>query len=177
VGTADSATQQELAEEILGRLARRYSTATVLFHHAVADRLGLGPADHKCLDLLLERGPMTGSELAAITGLTSGAVSGVVARLEQTGRLRRVPHPHDGRKQMLSPAPEGVEDVREVFETLRVDAASLLEGFDADQLAAIAQFLERATDHAYRRAAVLRAHKLLPSDRPLPVQTSEKGST
>jgi DNA-binding MarR family transcriptional regulator len=167
----------ELAEAILGRLARRHSTATVLFHHAVADRLGLGPADHKCLDLLLERGPMTGSELAAITGLTSGAVSGVVARLEQTGWLRRVPHPDDGRKQLLSPSPRGVQDVQEVFETLPGDAAPLLDGFDADQLAAIAQFLTRATDYAYRRAAVLRADKLLPSDRPVPAETSEKGST
>jgi DNA-binding MarR family transcriptional regulator len=120
---------------------------------------------------------MTGSELAAITGLTSGAVSGVVARLEQTGWLRRVPHPDDGRKQLLSPSPQGVQDVQEVFETLRVDAAPLLEGFDADQLAAIAQFLTRATDYAYRRAAVLRADKLLPSDRPAPAETSEKGST
>jgi hypothetical protein len=50
--------KHELAEEIVGRLARRHSTAVVLFHHAVAERLGLGPTDHKCLDLLRERGPM-----------------------------------------------------------------------------------------------------------------------
>ena len=75
MGDADARTR-ELGEEILGKLARRHSTATVLFHHAVADRLGLGPADHKCLDLLVERGSMTGSELAAVTGLTSGAITG-----------------------------------------------------------------------------------------------------
>ena len=49
-------TQHDVAEEIVGRLARRHSTAVVLFHHAVAERLGLGPTDHKCLDLLRERG-------------------------------------------------------------------------------------------------------------------------
>jgi len=74
--------KQDLAEEIVGRLARRHSTAVVLFHHAVAERLGLGPTDHKCLDLLRERGATTGSELASITGLTTGAITGVVARLE-----------------------------------------------------------------------------------------------
>ncbi|HKQ02978.1 MAG TPA: MarR family transcriptional regulator [Actinomycetes bacterium] len=173
----DAGTRGELAEEILGGLARRHSTATVLFHHAVADRLGLGPTDHKCLDLLLERGPMTGSELAAITGLTSGAISGVVARLEQTGRLDRVPHPHDGRKQVLSPSPQGIQDVLHVFETVRADTAPLLEGFDTNQLAAIAQFLTRATELAYRRAAILRAQKLLPSERASPVKTGDKGST
>ena len=80
--------KHELAEEIAGRLMRQYSTAVVLFHHAVAERLGLGPADHKCLDLVRERGVMTGSDLAAITGLTTGAITGVVGRLERAGSGR-----------------------------------------------------------------------------------------
>jgi hypothetical protein len=50
--------RHQLAEEIVGRLARQHSTAVVLFHHAVAERLGLGPSDHKCLDLLRDRGAM-----------------------------------------------------------------------------------------------------------------------
>jgi hypothetical protein len=54
----------KLVDEIVGRLARRHSAAVVLFHHAVAERLGLGPTDHKCLDLLRESGPMAGSDLA-----------------------------------------------------------------------------------------------------------------
>src|SRR5437867_10829830 len=91
--------QRELAEEIVGRLVRRHSIAAVLFHHAVAERLGLGPTDHKCLDLLRELGAVTGSELATITGLTTGAVTGVVSRLEQAGYLRRGPDPHDGRSE------------------------------------------------------------------------------
>jgi DNA-binding MarR family transcriptional regulator len=149
----------ELAAEINGSLARRHSTATVLFHHALADRLGLGPTDHKCLDLLHERAPMTASELAAITGLTSGAITGVVARLERTGRLRREPHPHDRRKQVLRPTPEAVREVQQVFQALP-DAGGVLEGFDAHQLAAIAEFLARATELAYRRATLLRAQVL-----------------
>src|SRR5437764_13297262 len=98
--------KRKLADEIVGQLARRHSTATVLFHHAVADRLGLGPTDHKCLDLLREHGALTGSGLAAITGLTSGAITGVVARLERAGFLRRESDSNDGRRQILNPAPE-----------------------------------------------------------------------
>src|SRR6266436_276162 len=86
--------KNELTEEIVGRLVRRHSTAVVLFHHAVAERLGIGPTDHKCLDLLRERGAITGSELAGLTGLTTGAITGVVARLETAGFLRRKPDPH-----------------------------------------------------------------------------------
>ena len=107
--------QPELVEAIVGRLARRHSTATVLFHHAVAERLGLGPTDLKCLDVLRERGEMTGSELVAITGLTNGAITGVVARLERAGypsatsirfdSLERLPHECLGNCKRLCHAP------------------------------------------------------------------------
>lgn len=157
--------QHELVEEIVGRLARRHSTAAVLFHHAVAERLGLGPTDHKCFDLLRERGAMTGSELAAITGLTSGAITGVVARLERAGYLRREPDAHDRRKQILYPALERVRDIQDVFDPIREDVAALLEGFDRRQLTAIAEFLARSTDFAYRHVALLRARPLFAASR------------
>jgi DNA-binding MarR family transcriptional regulator len=151
--------KQDLAGEIVGSLARRHSTAVVLFHHAVAERLGLGPTDHKCLDLLRERGPMAGSDLGAITGLTSGAITGVVARLEQAGYLRREPDPHDGRKQILHIALERVH-IHDVIDPLRKDVAALLENFDAHQLTAIAEFLAGTTNLVYRHAALLRAETI-----------------
>ena len=151
--------QRKLADEIVGRLARRHSTAVVLFHHAVAERLGLGPTDHKCLDLLRDRGAMAGSDLGAITGLTSGAITGVVARLERAGYLRREPDPQDGRKQILHLALER-SPVQDVINPLREDVATLLENFDAHQLTAIAEFLARTTDLIYRHAALLRAETI-----------------
>lgn len=75
VGERSLGTEAGLREDILRRHGRRQSTA-VLFNHALAERLGLGPSDLKCLDLLFEGGPMTGSELAAITGLTSARLRG-----------------------------------------------------------------------------------------------------
>ena len=122
-----------------------------------------GPVDHHTahqLDLLREHEALTGSELAAITGLTTGAVTGVVARLEHAGHLRREPHPHDGRKQVLRPAPEASREIQELFEAIAADAAELVNGFDDYQLAAIAQYLARATTFARRRAAQLRARTL-----------------
>jgi DNA-binding MarR family transcriptional regulator len=148
---------QTLAEEIVGRLVRRHSLATVLFHHAVAERLGLGPWDHKCLDLLRERGTLTGSDLVAITDLTSGAITGVVARLERAGFVRREPDPHDRRQQILYPVVERMRDIHQVFDPIRKDVTALLESFDTHQLTAIAEFLARSTDVAYRHVALLRA--------------------
>jgi DNA-binding MarR family transcriptional regulator len=153
------ASRQKLAGEIVGRLARRHSTAVVLFHHVVAERLGLGPTDHKCLDLLRERGPMAGSELGAITGLTSGAITGVVARLERAGYLRREPDPRDGRKQILHLALERAH-IQDVIDPLREDVAAVLQSFDTNQLTAIAEFLARTTDLLYRHSALLRAETI-----------------
>jgi DNA-binding MarR family transcriptional regulator len=147
---------RELAEGIVERLMRRHSTATVLFHHAVAERLGIGPTDHKCLDLLRERGAMTGSELAAVTGLTSGAVTVAVARLERAGYLRREPDPHDRRKQVLSPAPERTPEIHAALAPIRRDVAALLGQFDERQLGAIATFLEATTTLLHRNSALLR---------------------
>jgi len=151
--------QHKLADKIVGQLARRHSTAVVLFHHVVAERLGLGPTDHKCLDLLRERGAMAGSDLCAITGLTSGAITGVVARLERAGYLRREADPHDGRKQVLHLALER-SPIQDVIDPLRKDVAALLENFDSHQLTAIAEFLAGTTDLIYRHAALLRAETI-----------------
>jgi DNA-binding MarR family transcriptional regulator len=149
--------KRELADEIVGRLVRRHSIAIVLFHQAVAERLGLGPTDHKCLDLLRERGAMTGSDLAAITDLTTGAITGVVARLERAGYLQREPDPHDRRQQILSPVLERMGEIQQVFGPIRNDVATLLERFDTQQLTAIAEFLTGSTDLTYRHVALLRA--------------------
>lgn len=155
MGTA-AENKHKQADEIVGRLARQHSTSVVLFHHAVAECLGLGPTDHKCLDLLRERGPMAGSSLGAITGLTSGAITGVVARLEKAGYVRREPDKHDGRKQVLHLARER-SPIQDVIEPLRRDVAVLLQNYDTHELTAISEFLTRTTELIYRHAALLRA--------------------
>lgn len=159
---ASTSTITSTAELIAGQLARRNSTATVLFHHAIAERLGLGPSDHKCLDLVGERGPMTAAELAALTGLTTGAITGVVARLLKAGFLTREPDPADGRKQMLTVTPEAQQRLGEVFGGLSTGTRDeLTAGFDEDQLATIAEFLRRATDFTLRRTALMRAQTVV----------------
>ncbi len=102
---------------------------------------------------------MAGSDLCAITGLTSGAITGVVVRLERAGYLRREPDPHDGRKQVLHLALER-SPIQDVIAPLRKDVAALLENFDSHQLTAIAEFLACTTDLIYRHAALLRGETI-----------------
>ncbi|MGH7617291.1 MAG: MarR family winged helix-turn-helix transcriptional regulator [Gemmatimonadaceae bacterium] len=146
----------QVIDDTIGRLMRRHTTAAVLFHHALAERLGLGPTDLKCLDLLRERGSMTGSELAAATGLTTGAITGVVTRLEGAGYVRRELDPDDGRKQRLSAVADRAHPIHAIFRQVHDEHAKMLDGIDARHLAAIAEFLERSTEAIYRQIGTLR---------------------
>ena len=148
------------ASDELALLMRRHSTATVLFHNAMAERLGLGPSDHKCLDLLLQHQGMTGSRLAAITGLTTGAITGVVNRLEKANYIRRRPDPADGRRQRLEPVAERVAEVAALFTEYGPSPDDLRAGMDAGQIAAVTWFLSRATDELEQRSTTLRAAAL-----------------
>ena len=83
------------------RLHRDLATAVVSFHEAVARRLGMTAAERKCAGLLAERGRMTPGDLAHETGLTTGAITGIVDRLAKAGFAARVPHPTDRRSVIV----------------------------------------------------------------------------
>src|SRR4028118_2100776 len=78
----------------------------VLFNQAVADRLGMNPTDLQCLNILSETGPVAAGQLAQETGLTTGAVTGVIDRLERAGYAWRERDPKDKRRVIVHPLPE-----------------------------------------------------------------------
>jgi|KBSMisStaDraftv2_1062788.scaffolds.fasta_scaffold14650_3 hypothetical protein len=83
------------------RLHRELATAVVSFHEAVARAVGMTAAERKCAGLLAERGRMTPGELAHETGLTTGAITGIVDRLSKAGFAARVAHPTDRRSVIV----------------------------------------------------------------------------
>ena len=84
-------------------------------------------------------------------------MTGVVARLERAGFLRRESDPQDQRRQLLYPDVERGREIHNVFAPIRKDVAALLQDFDSHQLTAIAQFLTQSTKHAYHHTALMRA--------------------
>jgi DNA-binding MarR family transcriptional regulator len=80
---------------------REMSTETIVFHQNVADVLGLHITDHKCLDLIRQYGAMPAGRLAELTGLTTGAVTGIIDRLEKVGYVRRTNDPKDRRRTII----------------------------------------------------------------------------
>src|SRR5256885_2954001 len=83
-------------------LGRELSAAVVLFHQAIADRLGLSTTEWKCIDILVRSGPTTAKQLAELAGLTTGGVTGVVDRLERAGYVERLANPDDRRSVIIN---------------------------------------------------------------------------
>jgi len=83
------------------RLHRELATAVVSFQEAVARSVGMSAAERKCAGLLAERGRMTPGELAQATGLTTGAITGIVDRLSKAGYAARISHPSDRRSVIV----------------------------------------------------------------------------
>src|SRR6185436_7386052 len=88
-------------DPIVEQLGFRLSTATVLFHSAIADRLGVSVTDLKCYSILRQTGPITAGELGERLGLTTGAITGVIDRLEHVGLVHRARDPNDRRRVVL----------------------------------------------------------------------------
>jgi DNA-binding MarR family transcriptional regulator len=136
--------RQDRIDELSQRVGRDLATKTVLFHHAQATRLGLSATDLKCLDLLRQTDtPLTASNLAQLTGLTGGAITGVADRLEAAGFVERVRDPGDRRRWELRPIPERLREVAAQFAPLTAAMSELCVTYTDEQLAAITDFLTR----------------------------------
>jgi DNA-binding MarR family transcriptional regulator len=136
-----------VATSIAELVGFRLSTATVLFHAAVADRLGLGPTDMKCYSILRQAGPLTAGELAERTGLTTGAITGVIDRLERASLLRRARDPHDRRRVVLELLhdPERERAIDALYAPMGRAIGELLDGLSEQERATIYDFLTKGT--------------------------------
>jgi len=138
----------------LNQLSRDLSTETILLHQAIADRLGLNLTDHKALGFLLDaEGPITAGELAVRTGLTTGAITGIVDRLENAGFVRRKRDADDRRQVILEVIMDKVRrEIFPLFDQLAKRMSALAASYSPHDLATIMTFLERglAISREYR---------------------------
>jgi DNA-binding MarR family transcriptional regulator len=137
---------------------RQMSAGAVMFHQAIADRLGLHVTDHKCADLILRNGSMTAGALANLTGLTTGAITGVIDRLEGAGLARRVPDPEDRRRVVIEMVAHGKPSaaVATLFSGIAEATSKLLERYTDDELAFLLDFVERCNALSHKETIKLR---------------------
>ncbi|GAA4914067.1 DNA-binding MarR family transcriptional regulator [Stackebrandtia albiflava] len=126
-------------------VGREFSTAVVMFHDAVADRLGLSAVDHKALGVVMRDGPITASRLAAELRMKPSAVTGLVDRLVAAGYVGRTPDPTDRRRVLISAHAGRRPDLGAVFGRLGAAMAELAADYRPEELAVILDYLGRAT--------------------------------
>src|ERR1051325_1860530 len=80
---------------------RKLSTAAVMFHTALAERVGLSVTETKALEVIERHGPITPGDLSRESGLAPASVTPLLDRLPRKGAARRVPHPSDGRRFLV----------------------------------------------------------------------------
>jgi DNA-binding MarR family transcriptional regulator len=146
-GTTIAASQRALIEQVSLEI-RRMGAQSVLTSQTIADRFGLHPTDLECLDLIYLRGQATPGDLAKATGLTSGAMTAVIDRLERAGYVVRDPDPNDRRRHLIRNQAEAIEPIKATYAPMQAAMFKLWSGFSARDLRVIAKFLLHSTDLA-----------------------------
>ena len=133
--------------ERLATLGRELSGVTVMLHSRIAELLGLSATDHKCLDLAMRaEGPLTAGRIAELSGLSTGAVTGVIDRLERAGYVSRVRDPHDRRKVLVQVNKVDEKKFARLFGGLLTRLEETAAHYSDDQLAVIEDYLARTVD-------------------------------
>ena len=133
--------RRELLQELSRTLGRELSARTIIFHQAIAERLGLNATDHKCLDIARRAEAMTAGELAVLTGLTTGAITGVIDRLVRAGFVSRVRDANDRRRVVIQPIAERARNIAPLLESLDTAWTTLCDRYTDRELALINRFM------------------------------------
>jgi DNA-binding MarR family transcriptional regulator len=152
--------REELIQAISYKF-REMSTETIMFHQVVADVLGLHITDHKCLDLLDHYGAMSAGRLAELTGLTTGAVTGIIDRLEEAGYVRRTNDPKDRRRIIVQPTQNKKlkRKIEILFIPLRDRMHKLLSSYSDSELAFLLDAATKMIEQTREESKGLRNHQ------------------
>lgn len=140
----------------IGDLARMNQQATHIFDDRVGEFLGVNRTDGGCLDIISRLHRVSAGQLAIESGLTTGAVTAVIDRLEAAGYVRRVRDPVDRRKIWVEPTPHLDALVEIIFGVYDLIGPVMVRHFTDTQLEGIIAFLRMGTRINQELAAGLR---------------------
>jgi DNA-binding MarR family transcriptional regulator len=132
---ARAALLQELEEAM-----RRSSAQGVLYGQTVANVAGIANSDLECMDILYLEGRVTAGRLAEVTGLTTGAITGVVDRLEKAGLVRRERDEQDRRKVFISVVPETAMKIGQLYVPMQQAMEKVFGGYSDEELRLLLRF-------------------------------------
>lgn len=137
------------ADEIkrIRKLSQHYAYSSIQMHETIGRKAGLSGTDHKYLGFLLQKGQMTAGELSTLTGLTTGAVTGLIDRFEKKKLVKRQFAKDDRRKVIIEPNTENIMALLEpLYKEFRNRSEKLIASFSNKELKIIETYFSKAIE-------------------------------
>lgn len=151
--------KQQLVDEVL-HLARAHEAANDAFDEVAREKLGINRTDLRCLNIIENQGRLSAGRLAALSGLTTAAVTSVLDRLERAGYARRIRDEEDRRQVFVEVTPLLAERARAIWGPLGEEARAVLGRMTAEELESLLGFYRMGIE--LNQKHIERVHRLDP---------------
>lgn len=129
------------------KLTQEYAYTSLKMHETVGRKAGLYGTDHKYLGFLLVKGQMTAGELATISGLTTGAVTGLIDRFEKKKLVKRTFSDDDRRRVVIKPITKNIMALlKPLYKDYRGRSEKLIASFSDEEAKAIENYFLKAIE-------------------------------
>jgi DNA-binding MarR family transcriptional regulator len=153
---AEATGRDKLIAELVAEV-RANQDAVHQIDEVVAEAMGLNTTDTRCIDIVDRHGRMTAGQLAEEAGLTTGAVTAALDRLENKGYARRLDDPDDRRRVLVEVTDRAREKALEYYGPLKEKSGAFLDGLSDDELRLLTEFNRVSREVNEQRAAEIRA--------------------
>ncbi|MBS1759383.1 MAG: MarR family transcriptional regulator [Bacteroidetes bacterium] len=136
-------------EEIINlrKLSQKYAYTSIQMHESIGRKIGLNGTDHKYLGFLIQKGQVTAGQLAVLTGLTTGSVTGLIDRFENKKLVNRQPDKADRRKIIIVP---NIEKIRKLitpfYKDFQNNTDELFSSFSNKELSVLESYFHKALE-------------------------------
>lgn len=136
--------------DAIGSRLKEVTSLSILYSQAAAARLGINITDLECLCLAARERGITAGRIAAATGLTTGATTTAIDRLERAGYVKRVADRSDRRKVIVVATSAMERRSKDLGAPMQEIVDSVLSQYDDGQIKFLDQSLMELCDAAKR---------------------------
>lgn len=143
-------TQEEVIK--IRKLSQQYAFFSIQLHESIGRKIGLIGTDHKYLGFLIQKGQMTAGELAVLTGLSTGAVTGLIDRFEIKKLVKRQTDKTDRRKIIVIPNVEKITKlITPIYKDFQDSTDELFYSFTESELKILERYFRNALEIVDRK--------------------------
>jgi DNA-binding MarR family transcriptional regulator len=129
----------------LRKVSQQFAYVSLQMHETIAKKAGFQGTDHKYLGFFLKQGSLTAGELSTLSGLTTGAVTGLIDRFEKKGLVKRTPDQTDRRKVVVVPDTGKIMKLlKPLYKAFQEESEKLIAEFSEQEMKTIEKYLLRA---------------------------------